>query len=141
MKNGTPNRWLTFVLAAIFGGVFTWAGVVKALDPATFLVSVRSFQILPDPYAAWVALVLPWLEIFAGLAVVTGLLRQGGLLILMMSLLVFAGALTAAWVRGLDVECGCFGGGKGATTIVEALIRDAVLLALGAWVWWRSARP
>lgn len=134
MKQGAGMRWVHEVLAWIFGGVFIWAGVVKVQDPAQFLVNVRSFHLLPDPFAAWTALLLPWLEIFAGLCVLTGWLRRGGLLILNVSLVVFAVALIAAWMRGLDVECGCFGGGKGTTTIVEALVRDAVLLAVGAWL-------
>ncbi|MEZ0275012.1 MAG: MauE/DoxX family redox-associated membrane protein [Roseimicrobium sp.] len=131
------SLWLdriALVLAWIFGGVFIWAGWVKVQDPSQFLVSIRSFHLLPDPFAAWLALLLPWLEIFSGLCVFTGWLRRGGLLLLNASLVVFAIALVTAWARGLDVECGCFGGGKGTTTIVEALIRDAVLLAVGAWL-------
>jgi putative oxidoreductase len=134
MMQGAAMKWVREVLAWIFGGVFIWAGVVKVQDPALFLVSVRSFHLLADPFAAWLALLLPWLEIFAGLCVLTGWLRRGGLLILNASLVVFALALIAAWMRGLDVECGCFGGGKATTTIVEALVRDAVLLSVGAWL-------
>jgi len=127
--------WLREVLAWVFGLVFIWSGWTKAQEPAQFLASVRSFHILPDPFAAWLALALPWLEIFAGLAVITGWLRQGGLLLLNVSLVVFAIALTSAWVRGLDIECGCFGSGKGTTTIADALLRDAALLVAGGWLW------
>ena len=77
---------------------------------------------------------------FAGLAVLTGWLRSGGLLLLNASLVIFAVALVSAWVRGLDVECGCFGSGRGATAIRDALLRDAVLLALGLWLWWQHCR-
>jgi putative oxidoreductase len=134
MKQGSVMRWVREVLAWIFGGVFIWAGWVKVQNPVQFLVSVRSFHLLPDPFAAWLALMLPWLEIFAGLCVLTGWLRRGGLLILNVSLVAFGIALISAAARGLDVECGCFGGGKGTTTIVEALVRDVVLLTVGAWL-------
>lgn len=123
-----------------FGIVFLWAGWVKVQDPAQFLVSIRSFHLVPDPFAAWLALGLPWLEIFSGLAVVTGWMRSGGLLLLNVSLVIFAIALISAWTRGLDVECGCFGGGKGTTTVVQALARDAVLLAVGGWLMFRRER-
>jgi hypothetical protein len=105
-------------------------------DPAQFLVSVRSFHLLPDPFAAWMALALPWLEIFAGLAVLTGWLRRGGLLLLNASLVIFGIALISAWVRRIDIDCGCFGTGHGATNIGHALLRDAVLLLAGGWLWW-----
>lgn len=130
----TWKPWLSETLAWAFGIVFLWSGWLKVQDPAQFLVSIRSFHMLPDPFAAWLALALPWLEIFAGLAVLTGWLRSGGLFLLNASLVVFAIALTSAWARGLDVECGCFGSGKGTTTIIEAFVRDAVLLAAGIWL-------
>ena len=129
-------RWVYEALCWAFGIVFIWAGWVKALEPATFLTSVRGFRILGDPYEAWLALGLPWLEIFAGLAVLTGWLRRGGLLLLNASLLIFAAVLISAWVRDLDVNCGCFGRGSVKTTIVDGLIRDFILLGVGGWLWW-----
>ena len=72
----TWKHWLLEVLAWAFGGIFVFSGWLKVEDPARFLVSVRSFHILPDPFAAWLALGLPWLEILAGLAVATGWLRR-----------------------------------------------------------------
>lgn len=128
------KRWVYRLVALGFGLVFVYAGTLKALDPGRFLISVRSFQVLPDPYAAWLALGLPWLEILAGLAVATGVFRQGGLVLLTGALLVFAGVLVWAWQRGLNVECGCFGG-DGETAVADALVRDAVLLAVAAWLW------
>lgn len=140
MKGGQAIHWVTEVLCWAFGIVFIWAGWVKVLDPAYFLASVRGFRILPDPYAAWMELVLPWIEIFSGLAVLTGWLRRGGLLLLNVALVVFGVALISAWARDLDVNCGCFGRGTGKTTIAEGLVRDVVLLAVGGWLWWRGGR-
>ncbi len=128
------------LLAWALGGVFIWSGWIKVQDPAQFLVSIRGFHLLPDPFAAWLALALPWLEIFAGLAVLTGWMRQGGLLLLNVAVVIFAVALISAWVRGLDVECGCFGKGKGSSAILTALVRDAVLLAVGGWLQLRRWR-
>src|SRR3954468_15185113 len=90
------KSWLLEVLAWIFGGIFIYSGWLKVQDPARFLVSVRSFHVLPDPFAAWLALALPWLEMFSGIAVLTGWLRRGGLLLLNASLVVFAIALLSA---------------------------------------------
>jgi uncharacterized membrane protein YphA (DoxX/SURF4 family) len=116
----------------IFGGVFVYAGALKASNPMTFLDDVRSFQLLPDPFAAWLALGLPWLEILAGLAVITGIFRAGGLLTLNGLLLVFLAAIVVSWARGLDLSCGCFGGDTAASDYPTLIIRDIALLALGA---------
>ena len=128
--------WLHRLLATLFGGVFLYAGVLKARDPIVFLDDVRSFQMLADPYAAWLAISLPWLEIFAGLAVITGVLRAGGLLLLNAALLVFFVAISWAWYRGIDIRCGCFGdsGSASASDYFTLLARDAALLLLGGAV-------
>ena len=125
---GTGLCWL-------FGTVFVYAGVLKALDPALFLMDVRSFDLLPDPFAAWLALFLPWLEIFAGLAVILGKGRPGGLLVLEGLLVVFLAVILLSWARGLDISCGCFGGKAEASNYVELVVRDVVLLLLGILCW------
>jgi len=131
---------LRIILHLIFGGVFVYAGGIKAWNPLVFLDDIRSFELLPDPYAALLALALPWLEIFAGLAVATGCMRKGGLLLLNASLLVFLAAIGSAWWRGLDIRCGCFGGSGDATgNYVELIVRDVVLLVLGfALMFWKT---
>jgi uncharacterized membrane protein YphA (DoxX/SURF4 family) len=125
------HRRLRFLLCLVFGAVFLYAGVLKVRDPLVFLDDVRSFQILPDPFAAWLALGLPWLEILAGLAVITGLMRPGGLLVLNALLILFLAAIILSWARGLDLSCGCFGGDPAASHYPTLLIRDLILLALG----------
>lgn len=128
-------NWLQRILHLLFGGVFVYAGIMKAWHPMVFLEDVRSFALLPDPYAALLAIFLPWLEIFAGLAVIVGALRKAGLAVLNLSLLLFLGAIVIAWVRGTDIRCGCFGGSSDATSsYIELIIRDLVLLALGVWL-------
>lgn len=124
-------NWFRRILAFIFGGVFAYAGVMKLRDPGLFLVDIRSFDLLPDPYAAWLALVLPWIEVTGGLAVVTGFFRRGALLVLNGLLLVFFVAIGSAWFRGLDIQCGCFGSSGSTSNYVELFARDGILLAIG----------
>ena len=52
---------------------------------------------------------LPWLEIAAGVALVTRWMERGGLLILTALTTVFIVASVVAKSRGLDISCGCFG--------------------------------
>ena len=135
MRSQTAVRqwWLAQVLCLVFGGVFIFAGWQKALDPTQFLENIRGFQLVPDPFAAWMALMLPWLEIFAGAAVIIGWLRKGGLLLLNGLILVFIVSLSTAWARGLDIECGCFGAVK-TGTILQELGLNLVLLPVAIWL-------
>lgn len=132
--------WLRHLLTLIFGGLFVYAGVLKLRDPSVFLADIRSFDLLSDPYAAWLALSLPWLEVFAGLAVITGILRSGGLLLLNAALVGFFIAIGSAWWRGLDITCGCFGGDAAKSNYTELFVRDALLLALGLALMWMHQR-
>ncbi|MEI6535022.1 MAG: MauE/DoxX family redox-associated membrane protein [Verrucomicrobiaceae bacterium] len=126
-------RGLHVAVAWIFGGVFIFSGYVKVRDPQLFLMQIRGFHLLPDPFAAWLALGLPWLEIFCGAAVITGVLRRGGLLLLGMALVTFLAVLSFAWATGLDIECGCFGSAVKTSLRVELLI-DLVLLGMCIWL-------
>lgn len=133
--------WLQRILHFLFGGVFVYAGVMKAWRPMVFLDDVRSFALLPDPYAGLLAMFLPWLEIFGGLAVITGCLRKGGLLVLNGSLIAFLIAISIAWFRGTDIRCGCFGDSGAATSnYAELITRDLALLALGLWLAFKQLR-
>lgn len=133
--------WLQRILHLLFGGVFIYAGVMKAWSPMVFLDDVRSFALLPDPYAGMLAMFLPWLEIFGGLAVITGCLRKGGLLVLNGSLIAFLIAIGIAWFRGTDIRCGCFGDSGAATSnYAELIVRDVVLLTLGLWLAFKQLR-
>jgi len=124
-----------FLLHLLFGGIFIYAGALKAMDPGVFVMDVRSFDLLPDPYAAWLAMGLPWLEIFTGFTVITGLFRQGGLLVLNVSLLIFLAAIGISWYRGIDIQCGCFGGsGDAKSNYITLILRDLALLALGGYL-------
>jgi len=124
------------LLHFFFGGVFVYAGLLKVADPMSFLDDVRSFDLLRDPWAGWLAMGLPWLEILAGLAVMSGVLRSGGMLILNASLLIFLGAIILSWWRGIDIRCGCFGHQEASSSYRDLILRDLLLLAVGSVLVW-----
>lgn len=134
--NSRHTRWL---VRGIFAAVFAFAGILKVADPIQFLADIRTFQLVRDPFAAAIALGLPWLEIFAALAVFVGFGRAGGLLVLNALLIVFLAILSLTWWRGLDPSCGCFGA-FGGESIFVAMVRDGVLLMLGSMLWRSDVR-
>ncbi|MCB1277582.1 MauE/DoxX family redox-associated membrane protein [Prosthecobacter sp.] len=129
---------LRLLLHFFFGGVFVYAGILKVADPMSFLDDIRSFDLITDPWAAWLAMGLPWLEILAGLSVMSGFLRSGGLLVLNASLLVFLGAISIAWWRGIDIRCGCFGHADATSNYRDLILRDLLLLAAGIVLVWHG---
>ena len=113
----------------IVGGIFIYAGAIKALDPVRFATDIDNYKILPWTIAAGLAFYLPWLEIFCGVALITRRLYLGGLSVLIALVCVFTVATIAAKVRGLDITCGCFGHASQHWSFSGHLALDLVVLA------------
>ena len=108
IKPQTSNVALRIVDLFV-GGVFIYAGAIKAHDPLRFAYDVDNYKILPWAVSVRLAFYLPWLEIVCGIALIFRFLYRGGLSILIALSLIFIGATVAAKARGLDITCGCFG--------------------------------
>lgn len=93
----------------IIGAIFIYAGLVKVLDPVGFANDIDNYKTIPWVVGVRVAFYLPWLEIFAGIAVATHKFYRGGVLILFGLTTVFIVASVIAKARGIDITCGCFG--------------------------------
>jgi uncharacterized membrane protein YphA (DoxX/SURF4 family) len=109
------QRWLHIVLGLVVGGVFVYACLEKIWNPTEFARIVYHYQLigpnafLPPLVPNLLAVVLPWVELFAGLTLITGLWRREGALIAALMLAVFIAAVASTLARGIDLtNCGCF---------------------------------
>src|ERR1051325_9623744 len=84
------------ILDFVVGGIFVYAGVVKAIDPVQFASDIDNYKILPWPVSVALAFYLPWLEILCALGLVFRFLYRGGLAILSASIVAFTLAIVAA---------------------------------------------
>ena len=116
------------IVDLIIGGVFIYAGVIKALDPVGFANDIDNYKSLPWSIGVRLAFYLPWLEILSGLALIARRLYLGGLSILTALISIFIVATVAAKVRGLDITCGCFGHASKNWGFSTHLALDLVLL-------------
>jgi putative oxidoreductase len=103
------------MLAARFliGALFIYASIYKILDPAAFAASIRNYMIIPPAWTNLIALVLPWIEVGAGLFLIFGIQTRPSALLTTGMLAVFLGAILYAYSIGLDIDCGCFGSAAG----------------------------
>jgi putative oxidoreductase len=111
------------------GALFVWAGVMKLRDPSAFIDEVGNYRLLPA-LAPLLGTTLPTIEISAGLALVLsrGTWRSAAALLVVAMMVVFTIAVGSAWLRGIDVRCGCFGTGGGPIGPLT-VARDVGLLA------------
>lgn len=124
-----PFGW-RYLFRLALGFLFIWAALAKIADLPAFAAQVHNFRMLPLPLENLFALTLPWVELVAGVVLVTNLAPRAGTIILGALLLVFFIAILAAIIRNLDIGCGCFGTHDAARTGWITLLRDLGMLAL-----------
>jgi putative oxidoreductase len=107
------RRWdyVIFVLSLALAGVFIYAGIDKVRDPLQFADSIAAFAILPKVSINPFALSLPLFEVACGLLLLWPWTRRVGALAVIVISAVFFIALSSALLRGLTLDCGCFGAG------------------------------
>ena len=117
------------ILDFIVGGLFIYAGVLKALDPMRFAVDIDNYKTVPWFIGVRLAFYLPWLEILCGFALIARKLYLGGLSILAALASIFIVASIVAKARGLDITCGCFGHASKYLSFAGHLALDFAILA------------
>lgn len=132
-------NWIELLARMALGGVFLVAGILKILDPGSLLAATETYQIIPYRWSYWLALYLPWVEVLAGLGILLKKACPGSLFLITALLAIFLIALTQAWVRGLNIICGCFSNATAESTgrYVFYVARDLLLLGLAGFLWWR----
>jgi len=120
------------IVRLILTGVFVMAALPKIQDPVAFANSVVAFRIIDSGLSSWVALLLPWLELVLGLGMLMPFIRQTSCALIGLLLLIFIGLHISAWVRGLDLSCGCFGtaADAAASDYRWLILRNVLLLGM-----------
>lgn len=133
-------RLLLTACRVLLGGLFVFAGAAKAYDPASFATEIQNYQLLPWVGGALLSLYLPWVEILAGSSLFLRRFERGALLVISAMLVAFSAALISAMVRGLSIDCGCFGRAIPSTGTVWPLVRNAGLAILAGVLWFCRVR-
>lgn len=130
--------WGGLVARLVTGGVWLVAGLLKVTEPDASIAAVRAYELLPSWAVEPVGLSLPAFEIAIGLALVLGVFTRGAGVLSALLFVAFIAGIASVWARGIEIDCGCFGGGgakPGATSDYPwEIARDAVLLLLSLYV-------
>jgi uncharacterized membrane protein YphA (DoxX/SURF4 family) len=122
------------LVRVVLGGIFVVAGASKVGHAAEFAQQIAAFRLLPQPLIAPLALALPFFEILLGGCLVIGLFTRIAAWTAVLLLLVFDGAIASAVVRGMTLNCGCFGTHDSSVTTWSEVARDAVFVLLAVFV-------
>jgi hypothetical protein len=115
------------VLSCVFG----WAALGKMGRLREFRKQVADYRLLPGGLVGSAVVVVVSGEVAVAVLLVPPLSRVVGALLATLLLSVYLVAQVSAWVRGLEIDCGCFGGTDELSAIGPATVtRTALLLVL-----------
>ena len=133
-----PFRWLALLLRIALGGIFVYAAWVKLKDPwELYALAINSYEVLPLWAVELVARTLPWLELAVGVGLVTGILLRVWSTLTSALLLLFFSLMVRAFSKGMQINCGCFGG-SGDIISKWTLLRDGSMLAGALLLTWMA---
>lgn len=130
--------WIGLLSRLVLGGVLLVAGYLKVGTLDKSQMAVRAYELLPISLANFLGLVLPFFEVVIGLLLILGAATRVVAALGGFTMFIFIIAIAQAWVRGLNIDCGCFGGGgevaPGETRYLQEILRDAGLVAMALFL-------
>jgi len=123
----TASRHLSLVLRFVLGTVFIYAGTVKIIDPYAFSEAISNYDFFHPFLVNPIAVMLPWIELIAGLCLIVGWCAGGGAMIVGLLATAFGLLTGMAIIRGLDIACGCFSLGDEQKAVQWTHIAENVL--------------
>jgi uncharacterized membrane protein YphA (DoxX/SURF4 family) len=130
--------WIGLVCRLTLGGVLFVAGFLKVDKLEVSQMAVRSYGLLPIPIANFLGQTLPFFEVVIGLLLILGAATRVVAALGGFTMFIFIIAIGQAWARGLNIDCGCFGGGgtvaPGETRYLQEILRDAGLVAMALFL-------
>ena len=141
------HPWLTVRVQIFLGLIFVVAAWPKIVDPPSFAHMVYNYRIVPGTLINLSALVMPWVEILAGLALILGIWTRPARWIISAMLLIFIVAISINLARNNAIDCGCFNVAAAGRTHEEriqdmwlVILRDTGMLLMCAQLWWARRR-
>jgi uncharacterized membrane protein YphA (DoxX/SURF4 family) len=108
VREALLHPWLTVRLQILLGVIFIAAALPKIVDPPSFLHMISNYKLIPASLVPAMALIMPWIELLTGVALVLGVWRRTATLFIGAMLLAFIVAISVNIARDNAVNCGCF---------------------------------
>jgi len=123
----------------LLGLIFLFAGIAKISDPVRFIFTLREFDLFSEAVIPFMVLYLPWLEFILGLFLILGLLYRASAFLLACLNTMFAIAILTVVVRGMEIDCGCFGMFADVLKIpdsadIKAIIRNVIFIGISVYI-------
>jgi putative oxidoreductase len=142
------HPWLTIRVQLALGAIFIVASIPKIADPPSFAHMIYNYRMLPAALINISSLVMPWVELVCGVALILGVWKRASLSIISLMLVVFIIAISINLARGNAIDCGCFNVSLANRTVEQRLgdmrldiLRDLGMLLMVGQVWFGMRDP
>ncbi len=103
------NKYFLLLARFLIALIFIFSGIEKIATPDKFAEAITNYKIFPLFTVNIIAIVIPWLELTAGILLLFGIWIKENAAILEVLLFLFTLLVAVALLRGLNINCGCFG--------------------------------
>ena len=119
------------------GVMWIIAGATKLGNRVYMTQIIEAYEIFTPEWSGYLAVLIGPLEIAGGLFLILGLFLRQASQVGIFVLILFIIGIAQAWMRGLEISCGCFG-----EKVIEnypleyagTIIRDIILIILHIWI-------
>lgn len=123
------RRTLILTARLALGAVFLYAGYTKLRQPwPIFAMAINAYGVLPEWSVAWIARTLPAFELLLGVLLIVGYQLRYVAAVASGLLAAFFAVMVRSYLKGLGIDCGCFGVGEALS--VRTLVRDGLLVGV-----------
>jgi putative oxidoreductase len=147
VKGLLAHPWLTIRVQIALGAIFIIAALPKIADPPSFAHMIYNYRLVPSPLINISALVMPWVELLAGLALILGAWKAAARTVVAIMLAVFIVAISINLFRDNAIDCGCFNVADRGKTHEQRIFdmkvdvfRDLGMLLMVGQLWYAGKR-
>ncbi len=132
MEKILGNQWVELIIRWFLGLLFIYASIHKIIDPAQFAKIIYGYKLFPEFSINLIAIILPFLELVSGIALITGIYPRSAASIVNLMLFAFIIAISINLVRGHEFDCGCFtiNAKRYSSSAGQLLFRDTIYFIL-----------
>ncbi len=141
--NPQVRAWIGTVFRLALAGILFWSGFAKLLDHDESRQAIIGYR-LPGVSGVLIDVLawgLPAGEILLAILLLVGLFTRWAALATAVLMMGFVIGIASVWIRGYNIECGCFGGGGEALTeegkewrYTSAMLRDFLFTGMAVWL-------
>lgn len=147
MQSMLTHPWLTIRVQLALGVLFVAAALPKIIDPPSFSHMIYNYRLVPGSLINPMALLMPWIELLCGLALILGIWKETARTLIAALLVLFIIAIGINLARNNAIDCGCFDVSAAGKSRDERLadmrwviVRDIGMLLMCAQLWFASRR-